>query len=530
MKRLLISICFFFVISLNAQNEFWEWAINPSQPNGQFVYKPDISVDPFGNVFVLSESRGIYSNPMLTNDSGAFIARYNQYGQLSWTKKIIGSPTAICADESGDVYVSGSHFTYNQTPTNSPGAFLAKYSSTGNLLWEYTSPNRYTQISAIALGVSGRIFVTGCKADVMVLGTFTLTGEHSLLLACFSPNGNVLWAKSGEVMNDTILYGWGNQIALDQYENVYTTYQRATCPNWSCGEGGFIKLDQNGNHITHKKFSGYNAVCNGIVVEPNGDVIASHCLSAWTSGGTYVLRRYKPDFSSYYWEKVVSEWQCRPLSMESRPAFTSNGDLFIAGGAGSQCNPTVQKIGFGTDTIVTDSLMDIVLARVDRTTGDYTGVWHIAGAMTDNIEQICTDKFGNCYAVGNFNLNYIYNSNKPCDTLCFDATCLGMSKPAKQLFVAKLRVSASLFPDGVDEVKNLALNLLSPNPTEGIIILKNDVRPEFIEVADINGRRCGHLAVGDDGRINFSEYPCGVYVFRVPTATGFVYEKVVKLR
>src|SRR5688572_13156676 len=134
--KIIYPILFFLFAHclLNAQTlPYWDWARNIVQFQSTFIALK-ISADPFGNVFVMG-STSVYAAPSLINDSGAFLAKYSRTGQFKWAKKIEGYPATICASPWGEVYIAGGHKPLS-VPSNSPtSAFIAKYDANGNLIW-----------------------------------------------------------------------------------------------------------------------------------------------------------------------------------------------------------------------------------------------------------------------------------------------------------------------------------------------------------------------------------------------------------
>ncbi len=518
---LLLNLSFFFN-AYRAQVPQWDWAVNPVQHFNYYMVKSCISVDGVGYTYVLSESRGVYANPSLMPDSGSFLARFDRSGNVVWTKKIPGTPRTICADINGNVYVGGRRYDYSISPTFSTGAFISKYDHTGTLVWEYTSAHKYTSITALTVSHSGKLFVLGSKADTMVIGSNTLTGKHSLMSACFLPDGSPQWARTGAIIPDTSrTFGCGNQIYADSQDNIFITYQYSSCPNWSCVDAGLLKLDKNGNYVLHKNYSGYDGVCNGIAVDAAGDIYMSHCKSAWTSGGSYVLRKYKADMSSYYWEKEVAAWQCQNQTLDSRPLLDGHGSLFIAGAIGSQCGKYRDTLVYGNETIITDSVQDIAILKLDCSTGNYQKVWHIAGDLYDYAAQIDMDILGNIYAVGSFN-NHNYFSGtggETNDTLCFDQHCISGGSAGNQLFVAKLKLSALDFNDNVGLTDhNLPEIRIAPNPTSGSVNF-GGVPVNSVEVLDLTGRLHGRFVPNATNCIDVAALNDGVYILRVFSGT-----------
>jgi hypothetical protein len=528
MKRLLLLLLLGFSFCFS-QVPVWQWAVNPSQVLNYWGTGIKTTVDPFGNVFLLSDSRGAAASPSITADSGVYLARYSQSGLLLWCKHLEGYPSSVCADQKGNVFVGGTKYHYNTTPTVTTGAYITKIDAHGNTVWENDYKNRFSAITSLTVGPSGRLFVTGYKADTLLMGSVMVAGAHPLFVARLTEGGITEWAKSGEVVPDTSgsYKGSGNTVTLDEYENVFVTYKTSTCPNWSCLQGWLLKLDKDGNYLLNKYLTDYNGDCRGLVIQPGGDIVMTLCASAWTSGGSFALRRYKADLSSYYWSRTVAAWQCKSLCIDSKPVSDPSGFIYITGSAGSQCGPYKYKLGFGSDTIMTDSLEDIVVCKLNAQTGDFVKVWHLPGRLYDHASDISVDRFGNCYVSGVFNGSYS-GSQEPNDTLCFGTHCLTGGSKNYQLFLAKLRLSEMEFTDYAglphDQAPKL---LLSPNPSSGIFQVSGNVpfSGEY-RVYDISGMLVikGQLY---NSQFDLSACNDGIYIVEVNENNRSLHAKVV---
>src|SRR5262249_42166161 len=85
--------------------------------------------------------------------------------------------------------------------------FFVKYDPSGNVLWAKKAGGTGGDLgAAVSADVSGNIFVTGyIQSPSVTFGTITLTdsGGHDFFIAKYDSSGNVLWAKSaGGTQND----------------------------------------------------------------------------------------------------------------------------------------------------------------------------------------------------------------------------------------------------------------------------------------------------------------------------------------
>jgi len=116
----------------------------------------EITVDPRGDVYVVGTAwsgGGFFS---------VFLVKYTSEGEVLWDKLWPehgrGSAGGVAVDAQGNVYVTGNTDFYSG---GDEGAFLVKYTSEGELLWEKTWGDEGEGGSGIALDAQGNVYVTG---------------------------------------------------------------------------------------------------------------------------------------------------------------------------------------------------------------------------------------------------------------------------------------------------------------------------------------------------------------------------------
>lgn len=213
--------------------------------------------------------------------------------------------TGVATDAAGNVYTTG--YFQDTTVTfgsfsfhggNYPGSsaedmYIAKYSSTGTVLWaKGVGTQRYEQANSIAVDGLGNAYVTGYfDGPNVTFGTITLTNTSwgyapkNMFIVKYDTNGNVIWAKT----NGDTTYGGGAQgisIAVDQSNNVYVTGSISgtvflgsdtlrTSP-LGYGRTFIAKYDSNGNEIWARQSKTTHAGIDGgvgIATDPTGNVV-----------------------------------------------------------------------------------------------------------------------------------------------------------------------------------------------------------------------------------------------------------------
>src|SRR4029077_7731002 len=77
--------------------------------------------------------------------------------------------------------------------------FIAKYDSSGNVLWAKSSTGIGDELGfKITTDISGNIYVTGLYTSTVTFGNTTLmnSGAEDIFIVKYDASGNMLWAKS----------------------------------------------------------------------------------------------------------------------------------------------------------------------------------------------------------------------------------------------------------------------------------------------------------------------------------------------
>jgi hypothetical protein len=204
-----------------------------------------IAVDAKGNVYVTGYFKSAnltFGSITLENaDKGGgeediFIAKYDPNGQLLWARSAGGDREergeGIAVDPNGNVYVAGYFGSYVlsfgsvtlEKDFRRENIFIVKYDPNGQLLWAKSADGKWSGNSGtniIAVDPSGNVYVTGYfEMSTLRFDSITLKREgeeRDLFVVKYSPNGQVLWAKSIGGKD----YESGIGIAVDARGNAY---------------------------------------------------------------------------------------------------------------------------------------------------------------------------------------------------------------------------------------------------------------------------------------------------------------------
>jgi hypothetical protein len=199
--------------------------------------------DVYGNVFVTgwfyNQYMYIGTDTLINSASGTpeiFLAKYDSSGNFLWAESAGGNdgdgPTSIASDSSGNVFISGdfvsasasfgSYTLFNSAPSLDH-TFLAKYDSSGNVLWAHAPVGSYDKAFGIASDRNGNIYMAGSfVSNQITFGTITLSRvsnfDSDLYVVKYDANGNAIWAKRA---GNTSFNEPAFAIAVDIYSDIY---------------------------------------------------------------------------------------------------------------------------------------------------------------------------------------------------------------------------------------------------------------------------------------------------------------------
>ena len=211
------------------------------------VFSEDIAVDGQGDVYLTGYFGGTVdfdpgtatSNLTASGPFDVYLVKIDASGNFQWAHNF-GGPSAdfgygLATDASDHVIITGYYLgsadfdpsantaTLNSVG-NSPDTYLAKYTSSGALVWANSlGGSVQDQGNAIATDAQDNIYVTGffgSSADFdPSAGTANLTsaGAADIFLAKYAPNGNYVWAIGAGGTDDDK----SQDITLDDNGNIY---------------------------------------------------------------------------------------------------------------------------------------------------------------------------------------------------------------------------------------------------------------------------------------------------------------------
>lgn len=345
-----------------------------------------IAVDGSGNSYVTGYFQGTasFGNTTLVSSGNedVFIAKYDASGNLLWVKQAGGSgydaANAVAIDGNGNSYITG-YFAgvanFGSTTLTSSGGndvFIAKYSTSGSLLWaKRAGGSNYDESYGIAVDGNSNCYITGYFGGTTFFGSTTLTssGLQDVFIAKYDGSGNLLWAKQAGGTLDEKSVG----ITVDASGNSYITgyfvgtssFGSTTLTSSGSSDVFIAKYDPTGNVLWAKQAGGASHdVSNSIAVDGNGNsYITGYFDSTAIFGNTTLISSGSDDvFMAKYTASGNLLWAKQAGGTGSDRgdgiALDGNGNSYIAG-------TFYDTASFGSITIISNATYDVFLTKIN---------------------------------------------------------------------------------------------------------------------------------------------------------------------
>jgi Big-like domain-containing protein/Ig-like domain-containing protein/beta-propeller repeat-containing protein len=323
-----------------------------------------IAVDGIGNCFVTGNffATANFGSTNLTSVGARdiFIAKYDREGVLQWARGTGGTDydggQGIALDSAGNIYVTGgirgsASFGGTNIISNDDSAFLAKYDSSGTVLWVRTAVGGQT--FSVAIDGSGNSFISGffwSGVDFGSTNIVTASAFGDAFLAKYDSSGVLEWVRQARSIDSASGYA----VALDGTGKCY----------WA---GGFGR-------------------------DPGGNITLGNTTLYSSGGGDIFIAKY--DSSG------ICEWarQAGGNSNDSGYGITvdASGNCYVTG-------LFMNSATFGSVTLSGPSA-EIFVAKYDSA-GILQWAQRAGGSKFDIGQGIGLDSAGNCYVTGSFQTN-----------------------------------------------------------------------------------------------------------------------------
>ncbi|MBK7854849.1 MAG: SBBP repeat-containing protein [Bacteroidetes bacterium] len=325
---------------------------------------------------------------------------------------------SICSDNSGNVYVTGffssPSITFDSITLINSGtwnAFIAKYDSTGAILWAKSPISSYSEGKGIATDAYGNVYVTGLFAnDSIIFDSITLhnNGYYDLFLAKFDSQGNAIWARGvgGQRIDRA------NSVCTDVNGNVLVTGYfisdslvfDSTILHHADTIGGDIfiaKYDSSGNSLWAKSYAVIgHELGTAITTDLAGNIYMTGMFGSDIVFGTDTLQSVGSSIDIFIakYDTFGNEQWARSAGCPYQDACNGiatdlNGNVFITGFF------YVTSISFGNIVLNNSGGYDVFVAKMDSS-GNFLWAKSSVGGQQEEGHGICTDVFGNVYVTG----------------------------------------------------------------------------------------------------------------------------------
>jgi hypothetical protein len=385
-----------------------------------------VATDASGNVYTVGEffsqtmvigTTTLHNQAYINGEAEMFVAKFDACGKFKWAKQAGGNDLvrakSVATDASGNVVVAGYfradtlHFGTSSIKlinTSSTDAFVAKYDSTGNVIWATQGKgNAQDQIYSVATDLFGNVYIAGGFASTaLTIGTFTLNNfdnnsNDDAFIAKLDGNGSVQWVKGGIGDYQDEAFG----VSTDASGNVY-----------ACGTFGSSSIT----------FGAYNAP-----------------LSASDLHDIFVVKYNSNGVEQWLRKAGGNEDDNEAMSI----ATDAGGNSYITGYIGTS-HYSGTPISFGTFNLSNASYWPTTFITKYDASG--TEQWahgsgsdaYTRGNLGNNIKL---DNTGNPYLIGSFSSDSL---NLGPVTLYNNALAIGGGDTILDVFVAKYKANGSL--------------------------------------------------------------------------------------
>lgn len=327
------------------------------------------------------------------------------------------SVNAVATDTAGNVYIAGFFngpaYFENTVMSAAEGSawslFIAKYNSTGNLIWVQRAGHSpgVIQINEMVLDAAGNIYVAGFFNQNATFDATTLTnaGMTDIFLAKYNSTGNFQWVRKAggpgeDEANDLTVADNGDIYICGSYKNN-AVFGLTTLPS-AGGQDMFVASYNNDGFFQWVQKGGGSGsdIARSIVVNSDGDVTvagnfqgsATFSTKSLTSAGGYdiFMLRYS-SAGALAWAKGM-------------------------GGTGNDygndlCTNTAKELYIvgefeGTANIANESLTskggsDIYVARFSNL-GNSQWAFRDGGVNNDFVKSVFLGNMGSIYIAGSF--------------------------------------------------------------------------------------------------------------------------------
>lgn len=553
MKLIVFYLFIFFSnISIFAQNVKWQWI---QKGNGIYnEYPRNLIADSAGNTYVIGEFDSDtlkVANDTLFNPNGnyrdyGFITKFSTYGDVIWSKTIPGGGihfAGITLDKNSNLIISGSFGTYikfdsTTFTTNNSGPFIAKYDSSGGLMWAKHGIGGAT-INDVSTNSNNEIIACGAFRGHLIVDTisfFLSPGTHinnvDAFVLKYNENGNLIWGKSfGGNIHDQL-----SSVVYDSYDNLYLAGRSSSysisfdgitlinSDSSGTGYNGYLVKIRNDGSVNWAKYSGtYNNMLDCVIDQNNELIITGSfwkdsiyfdntLLINGTGYPVHNLFLVKYDTSgNVNWARNVygnSNVWANMLDTDKNSCIYFAGETFSSNIYFNNDTLQFQTPNYGTDGFV---------AKYDSA-GNFHWAKSVMGLSHDGCEAIAIDDANNCYIAGSFLSETLFLDNYQIENSCIDS---GIS--TSDFFVGKISVMSNI-DSLINDIDSVTI---FPNPSSGNFVIHSTSQINSVIFFDVAGRVINPDLFYDENNIYLVMHSPGIYFIHLTTVNSESFHKII---
>ncbi len=386
-----------------------------------------VVTDASGNVYVVGsfENSASWGTRTIASNGGndIFMTKYSPNGKVLWAVNQGGgdadAASSVAIDAAGDVIMTGSFRTSgsfgtgnNLTSSGIDDIFISKLDPSGNVIWSKKAGGTDQDVAlAITTDNLNNIYIAGYFKGLLIFpGTSTsLTGAGGTdaFLAKYDSNGNLVWAKSaGGAGNDFahgIALNGGNVAMVGQFD--LTGNFSGTNLSSAGSSDAFIAeyATSTGNLNWVSKIGGTGADIGFAITSANNSYVITGQFSNSVSIGSsnFISAGNSDVFVCRYNSSGVPVWATKAggVSQDAGRGIAMNSlgnKAFVTGSFAETAN-------FGSTNLSSFGNLDVFVATVDFTTGDFETVYQNGGPADDEARGITAGTTNTSFITGYFN-------------------------------------------------------------------------------------------------------------------------------
>lgn len=474
----------------------------------------------------------------------AVVARVKPDGTKRWATYLGGSGfdgawgAAVAGD---DILICGNTNSANFPVLNAAqptiggsfDAFVARFDSTGNLIWStYYGGSLAEQGLAIATDGSDNIYIGGSANSPNLPGASLgwQTSPGGMLdgfIARLSSTGTPIWATfcGGTATEDVhdLTTGPGGLIAAcgETYSNNFPSTPNAFQTNViGLNDAYLLVMDSSGNRIYNTCLGGFsNEDANGVRFDAAGNlyltgftqsidfpVTGNQFQSMYNGGSDVFLACFNTSYQ-LTWATFFGS-----ANNELAGALTLSGKYIYVAGTTDSPNLPVSVLA-DQDTIA--GVNDGFYCKFD-TTGNWIMSSFLGGSQFDGLYGIVVNADTMAYLVGN-----TFSNNLPLSPGVWQPTYVSLG----DAFIAMRDVREELIGNASGSAVNSAATFaLWPNPAQTQLNLQTSEPIEQLEIIDALGRVVWEQKGKEEVQVSIAiaHFPAGIYLVRMTQRNGAI--------